>query len=111
MSVAAPPPTKVPNYINGQWQDSVAHEWQDVVNPATGEVIASVPLSDTTEVSNAIDAASAAYPAWRRTPREDRIQSLFKLKQLLEDHQDELARIYKRDLDTDMVILLLHPEL
>jgi len=97
MSVAAPPPTKVPNYINGQWQDSVAHEWQDVVNPATGEVIASVPLSDTTEVSNAIDAASAAYPAWRRTPPEDRIQSLFKLKQLLEDHQDELARIITQE--------------
>ncbi len=93
MTVTAPPLTKVPNYINGQWQDSTAHEWQDVVNPATGEVIASVPLSDTTEVSNAIDAASAAYPAWRRTPPEDRIQPLFKLKQLLEDHQDELARI------------------
>src|SRR5438034_5362581 len=93
MSVAAPPPTRVPNYVNGQWQDSATHEWQDVVNPATGEVIASVPLSDTTEVSNASDAASAAYPAWRRTPPEDRIQSLFKLKQLLEDHQDELARI------------------
>ena len=97
MTVAAPPLTKVPNYINGQWQDSAAHEWQDVVNPATGEVIASVPLSDTTEVSKAIDTASAAYPAWRRTPPEDRIQPLFKLKQLLEDHQDELARIITQE--------------
>src|SRR5438270_4076463 len=97
MTVAAPPLTKVPNYINGQWQDSAAHEWQDVVNPATGEVIASVPLSDAKEVSKAIDAASAAYQAWRRTPPEDRIQPLFKLKQLLEDHQDELARIITQE--------------
>src|SRR5438270_561534 len=97
MTVAAPPLTKVPNYINGQWQDSAAHEWQDVVNPATGEVIASVPLSDAKEVSKAIDAASAAYQAWRRTPPEDRIQPLFKLKRLLEDHQDELARIITQE--------------
>src|SRR5438105_1908605 len=97
MTVTAPPQTKVPNYINGQWQDSAADEWQDVVNPATGELLASVPLSDKAEVSKAIDTASAAYPAWRRTPPEDRIQPLFKLKQLLEDHQDELARIITQE--------------
>src|SRR5437660_517913 len=92
-SVAAPPLTKVPNYINGQWQDSSAKDWQDVINPATGEVIARVPISDVAEVTKAIEAASAAYPAWRRTPPEDRIQPLFKLKQLLEEHVDDLARI------------------
>jgi malonate-semialdehyde dehydrogenase (acetylating)/methylmalonate-semialdehyde dehydrogenase len=85
--------TRVPNYANGQWQDSSATEWQDVVNPATGEVLASVPLSSNDEVASAIEAAAAAYPAWRRTPPEDRIQPLFKLKQLLEEHIDELARI------------------
>ena len=46
MSVAAPPITKLTNYINGQWTDSHASEWRDVVNPATGEVLASVPLAD-----------------------------------------------------------------
>jgi malonate-semialdehyde dehydrogenase (acetylating)/methylmalonate-semialdehyde dehydrogenase len=93
MTVAAPPLTKVPHYINGQWQDSTASEWQEVANPATGEVLARVPLSDNAEVAKAIDAAAAAYPSWRRTPPEDRIQPLFKLKVLLEDHQDDLARI------------------
>ncbi len=93
MSVAAPPFPKVANYIDGQWQDSAAAEWQDVSNPATGEVMARVPLSDTSEVTRAIESAAAAYPAWRRTPPEDRIQPLFKLKVLLEDHQDELARV------------------
>ena len=91
-SVAAPPLTKVPNYINGHWLDSSAKEWQDVINPATGEAIARVPLSDVAEVTKAIEAAAAAYPAWRRTPPEDRIQPLFKLKSLLEEHIDDLSR-------------------
>jgi malonate-semialdehyde dehydrogenase (acetylating) / methylmalonate-semialdehyde dehydrogenase len=97
MTVAAPLLTRVPNYINGQWQDLTASEWQDVINPATGETLARAPLSDRDEVTRAIDAAAAAYPAWRRTPPEDRIQPLFKLKALLEDHQDELARVITQE--------------
>src|SRR5205809_751941 len=97
MTVAAPPLTKIPNYIDGRWQDSTASEWQDVVNPATGEALGRVPLSDAQEVAKAIQAASAAYPAWRRTPPQDRIQPLFKLKQLLEDHLHELARIITQE--------------
>ena len=89
----APTVTTVPNYFDGAWQNSAASEWQDVTNPATGEVLARVPLSDSAEVNRAIEAAAAAYPAWRRTPPEDRIQPLFKLKQLLEDHVDDLARL------------------
>src|SRR5579863_5418156 len=97
MTVAPPPLAKIPNYVNGQWQDSDAREWQDVANPATGEVLARVPQSDNAGVAKAIDAAAAAYPAWRRTPPGDRIQPLFKLKVLLEDHQDELARIITQE--------------
>ena len=93
MTVAAPPVTKVANYINGQWVDSKSSDWLDVTNPATGEVIAKVPLSGASEVATAVEAAAAAFPEWRRTPPEDRIQPLFKLKQLLEDHIDELGRI------------------
>jgi malonate-semialdehyde dehydrogenase (acetylating) / methylmalonate-semialdehyde dehydrogenase len=93
MTVAAPPLTKVPNYVNGQWVESKASEWLDVTNPATGEAIAKVPLSSATEVASTAEAAAAAFPEWRRTPPEDRIQPLFKLKQLLEDHIDELGRI------------------
>jgi malonate-semialdehyde dehydrogenase (acetylating) / methylmalonate-semialdehyde dehydrogenase len=93
MTVATPTLTKLSNYINGQWTDSSAAEWLDVVNPATGEPIARVPLSDAAEVAAAIEAAAAAYPEWRRTPPEDRIQPLFKLKQLLEEHLDEISRL------------------
>ena len=72
-------------------------EWQDVINPASGQVLARVPLADAAEVTRAIDAAAAACSTWRRTPPEDRIQPLFKLKQLLEEHIDELARIITQE--------------
>src|ERR1700735_5021454 len=93
MPVAAPPITKLTNYINGQWTESHAFEWRDVVNPATGELLASVPLVDAAEVNEAVEGAAAAFPAWRRTPPADRIQPLFKLKTLLEEHIDDIARI------------------
>jgi malonate-semialdehyde dehydrogenase (acetylating)/methylmalonate-semialdehyde dehydrogenase len=97
MTVAAPTLTKVPNYINGRWAESRTGEWIDVTNPATGETIAQTPLSDAAEVDAAVEAAAAAFPEWRRTPPEDRIQPLFKLKQLLEDHVDELSRIITQE--------------
>src|SRR5215467_3953254 len=96
-TVAVPPVTNVPNFVNGSWHDSDASEWQDVVNPATGEIVARVPLSGGAEVANVVEAAAAAYPAWRRTPPEDRIQPLFKLKQLLEAHIDELSRLITQE--------------
>ncbi len=89
--------TNLPNYIGGRWTESTTSDWQDVVNPATGETLARVPLSTATEVNTAVEAAAAAYPQWRRTPPEDRIQPLFKLKQLLEEHLDELGRIITRE--------------
>ena len=91
--MATLPIAKVPHYINGAWLESSAPTWQDVRNPATGEVLASVPLAHPTEVTEAIEAAHAAFPAWRSTPPEDRIQPLFKLKHLLEQHLEDLARI------------------
>src|SRR6476659_21692 len=96
MSIAVVTDVKVPHYINGSWVESKSSEWQDVTNPATGEVLDRVPLADPSDVAAAIDAA-AAYPDWRRTPPEDRIQPLFKLKQLLEDHIDELGRIITQE--------------
>ena len=93
MAVIAPSITKVPNYVNGTWVESSASEWFEVTNPATNELIAKAPLGSASEVDRAVKAAAAAFPVWRRTPPEDRIQPLFKLKQLLEDHLEELGRI------------------
>src|SRR5262244_267746 len=50
-------------------------------------------MADSADVNAAVEAAAAAFPEWRRTPPEDRIQPLFKLKMLLEDHIDDIARI------------------
>jgi malonate-semialdehyde dehydrogenase (acetylating) / methylmalonate-semialdehyde dehydrogenase len=97
MSIAFIAETRVPHYLNGQWTDSKSSEWQDVINPATGELLTRVPLASLSEVNAAIEAAAAAYPEWRRTPPEDRIQPLFKLKQLLEEHIDELGRIITQE--------------
>jgi malonate-semialdehyde dehydrogenase (acetylating)/methylmalonate-semialdehyde dehydrogenase len=80
------------NYINGEWQSSTSPEFLNVVNPATHEVLACVPLSLASEVDEAAQAAVAAFQQWRRTPATDRIQYLFKLKILLEEHFDDLAQ-------------------
>src|SRR5207253_4105650 len=62
-------------------------------NPATGELLRRTPLSSPADVDAAVRAAAAAFPAWRRTPPGERIQYLFKLKNLLEENIDELSRI------------------
>src|SRR5262249_16654730 len=72
-------------------------EYVPVIDPATQEVLAEAPLSTERDVTAAIEAAAAAFPAWRRTPPEERIQYLFKLKQLLEDHLEEIARTCTRE--------------
>jgi len=88
---------RVGNYVNGQWQRSLASEIQKVINPATQDVLADVVLSSATDVDAAVEAAAAAFPEWRCTPPEDRIQPLFKLKHLLEEHIDELSRIITQE--------------
>lgn len=80
------------NYINGKWSAPDGGRNQiGVLNPATGELISSVALSSRKEVDDTARAARNAFPAWRETPVTKRIQYLFKLKQLLEDHLEELA--------------------
>jgi malonate-semialdehyde dehydrogenase (acetylating) / methylmalonate-semialdehyde dehydrogenase len=81
------------NYINGEWIKPDVVECLDVINPATGQVIAKTPLSGREAVDAAARAASDAFPAWRRTPVQDRVQYLFKLRGLLREHGDEIARL------------------
>jgi len=64
-----------------------------VINPANGEKLACVPLGAKKDLDAAVETAVSAFPKWRRTPPEERIQYLFKLKQLLERHLEELAQI------------------
>ena len=88
--------TQVPDlqyYVGGAWHRSATKEYLDVLNPATAEILARTPLSTHADVETAVQAAAAAFPAWRRTPPGERVQVLFKLKNLFEEHIDELARL------------------
>lgn len=80
------------NYVEGQWRASAASESLAVLNPATGEEIGRTPLSSAAELDAAVQAAARAFPAWRRVPVGERIQYLFKLKALLEENFEDLAR-------------------
>jgi len=82
----------VRNYVGGEWVEPSA-EGMDVVNPATGEAIASVGFSTAEDVDAAVQAGQEAFEEWRTRPVEERIQPVFELKQLLEDHQEELAEL------------------
>src|SRR5690242_4442904 len=83
---------QIPNYIAGEWNTPATADFAAVINPATGATIAQTPMGGAAEVNAAVEAAANAYPEWRRTPPQDRIQFLFKLKRLLEEHYDEIAR-------------------
>jgi len=80
------------NFIGGQWHESGATEFLPIHNPATAEVLGRVPLSPATEVDAAVQAAARAFPEWRRMPVTDRVQYLFKLKAILHEHYEDLAR-------------------
>src|SRR5438067_284466 len=81
------------NFIGGRWVKAHATEFFDVHNPAVGEVIGRTPLSTAADVDAAVAAARSAFPAWRETPVNARAQVLYKLKALMEQHFEELARI------------------
>ena len=78
-------------YINSEWIDSTGDEIADVLNPATEEVIAKVPVGTTDDVDKAFAAAKAAFPAWNATPIEDRIDLMEKFYTAIEARKDEIA--------------------
>jgi malonate-semialdehyde dehydrogenase (acetylating)/methylmalonate-semialdehyde dehydrogenase len=83
---------ELPNFINGQWSRSTASEHLPVTNPATGIAFADVPLSTPAEVDAAVRAGEQSFREWRNVPASDRVQYLFKLKHLLEENLEDLAR-------------------
>ncbi|MBN1346500.1 MAG: CoA-acylating methylmalonate-semialdehyde dehydrogenase [Phycisphaerae bacterium] len=84
--------TRLKNYVNGQWVDPPNAGTLDIENPSSGEIVARVPLSTAEAVSQAVDAAHAAFPAWSNTPVARRCEHLFKLVGLMQDHFEEISR-------------------
>ncbi|MGH9784124.1 MAG: aldehyde dehydrogenase family protein, partial [Terriglobia bacterium] len=82
----------LPNYLGGTWSPSDSSNHLNVTNPATGEVLARVPVSTATDVAEAARRAAEAAPEWRSVPVTERVQYLFKLKNLLEANLEDLAR-------------------
>jgi succinate-semialdehyde dehydrogenase/glutarate-semialdehyde dehydrogenase len=80
-------------HIGGQWIDASDRETIDVVNPATGDIIGSVPRLSATDVESAIQAANKALPAWRETSAKERAKLLRRWYDLCMEHQEDLAVI------------------
>jgi len=81
------------NYIGGEWVDSESEVSETVINPATGEAIAEVPLSTKGDLERAVAAADEAFKTWSQTAVPRRARILFKYQQLLVENWDELAKL------------------
>ncbi|CAL9556641.1 Gamma-aminobutyraldehyde dehydrogenase [Streptomyces sp. enrichment culture] len=79
------------NYIGGEFKDAADGRTTDVVNPATGEVYATAPLSGQADVDAAMAAAAAAFPGWRDTTPSERQKALLKIADAFEARADELV--------------------
>ena len=85
------------HFIGGRYQSVDAGRWGDVFNPATGQVVARVPLANAATMDAAIQAAQAALPAWADTSPLRRARVMFRFKELLEGNADALAALITRE--------------
>ena len=86
-------PRTLRNFIGGTYVDASAGALSDVVNPATGQVVARAPVSGAEEVDAAYDAADRAFGEWGRTTPSERQQALLKIADAVEAHADELIAL------------------
>ena len=89
--------TKLQNFIDGEFVDAADGATEEVTNPATGEVIAEMPLSTEKDVDRAVAAAKRAFPGWAATTPGERAAAILKLADLLEEHAEELADLESAD--------------
>src|SRR2546423_14673875 len=90
--------SKHQNLVGGEWVDASGGETMEVLNPATGEVIAEVPNSSAEDVDRAVQAAKKALPAWLETTPGERAELLLKLAAALDEHADELAELESQNV-------------
>ena len=85
------------NFIGGQWVPASTDVTDPVPNPATGEILARVPISTKDDVDRAVEAAAEAFKEWSKVPVPRRARILFKFHQLLVEHWDELAELVTKE--------------
>jgi malonate-semialdehyde dehydrogenase (acetylating)/methylmalonate-semialdehyde dehydrogenase len=83
----------LPMWVNGRREPAKSARFGDVTNPATGVVVRQVPLSGEADIDSAVQAAKAAFPAWRKTPALRRARILMRYRELIDRNRDELARL------------------
>jgi malonate-semialdehyde dehydrogenase (acetylating) / methylmalonate-semialdehyde dehydrogenase len=88
---------KLKYLAGGQWLESKTDKYMDVFNPSTGEVQALTPCCTAAEVEQAIQAAKQAFTTWSTTPVMKRVQVLYKFRDLLDQHMDELTELCARE--------------
>lgn len=88
---------RLQNYIDGDWVDSESPEAIDVIDPAKNRAIAEVPLSTSSEVDDAVEAAQEAFEEWRATPPLSRARYMYRVKELMEKRYDDIARVMTQE--------------
>ena len=94
------------NFVGGEWVDAVEGGTAEIVNPATGEVIAEVPNGTQADVDRAVEAAKSALPEWLETTPGERAGMLLKLADALEEHADELCQVESANVGKPMGIVV-----
>jgi 1-pyrroline dehydrogenase len=93
------------NFIGGTFRPAKSGVMDEVLDPATGEVIAEVPSSDSVDVDDAVAAAASAFDAWSRTTPRERAEALLKLADVIEANQDELRQLEIRNVGKPVGII------
>jgi len=96
--------TQHKQFIGGEWVESSSGETMEVLNPATGEVIAEVPRGTAEDVERAVEAARRAWDEWRFKTPKDRMELLLKLADAIDDNADELTRLESLNVGKPMSI-------
>lgn len=93
MAVTKPAVEILRNFVGGIWVESSSEKFEDVPNPATGELLAKVPLSTREDLDHAVGVAKEAFNSWKKVAVPQRARILFRYQQLLTENWEELAKL------------------
>jgi malonate-semialdehyde dehydrogenase (acetylating)/methylmalonate-semialdehyde dehydrogenase len=88
---------KIPLFLNGKFVESSASQYLPVINPATQEILAEVPLATADEVDHAVATAKTAFISWKEIPVPERARLFLKYQHLLKENQNEIAQILSKE--------------